>query len=60
MASLLLVLALEPFCQLFRSSIDQKQIGHSGLCADDIGVVLKTWNDLSVLFKIFSKAHASA
>eukprot|EP00973_Karenia_brevis_P020636 2833097-Karenia_brevis.AAC.1 len=51
---------MEPFCQLFRACIDQKQIGHTGLCADDIGVVLKTWHDLSALFRVFSKARSAA
>ena len=40
LASLLFVLAMEPFVQLFNTFIDSQQLDRTCLCADDVGVVL--------------------
>eukprot|EP00973_Karenia_brevis_P011142 1507863-Karenia_brevis.AAC.1 len=60
MASLLFVLAMDPFAQLFNSQIDALDLGLTCLCADDIGLALKSWHDLIHAYEIFQLADAAA
>eukprot|EP00973_Karenia_brevis_P009234 1253076-Karenia_brevis.AAC.1 len=60
LAALLFVIAMEPFCILFTRQLESLDLGRVRLCADDIGVVLKSWRSLVVLFHIFKLAEQCA
>ena len=60
LASLLFVVAMEPFVQLFNLQIDSLSIGVTCVCADDVGIALKSWRDLVKLYHIFALAQKAA
>eukprot|EP00973_Karenia_brevis_P048005 6661843-Karenia_brevis.AAC.1 len=60
LAALLFVIAIEPFCILFKAQIDDLDIGRVRLCADDIGVVLQNWTHLPILLHILQLAEDCA
>ena len=60
LASILFILAMEPFVQMFIKSIDSQGIGHTCLCADDIAIVLQSWRDLVKAYQVFALAAAAA
>ena len=60
LASLLFVLTMEPFVQLFNNFLDSQQLGRTCLCADDVGIVFKSWFDLVKVFKVFYLAERAA
>ena len=60
LASLLFVIAMEPFLILFKLSIEDAALGVIRACADDIAVTLKNMSSLVQLFDIFQIAEQVA
>ena len=60
LASLLFVLALEPFLCMFQRTIVNRDRGIVCACADDLACVLKNWIDLLGMYIIFYKAEIAA
>eukprot|EP00973_Karenia_brevis_P089527 12398192-Karenia_brevis.AAC.1 len=60
LAALLFVIAAEPFALLFKMQINDLHLGYVGLCADDVGAVLKSCNSLNILHEIFRFASELA
>eukprot|EP00973_Karenia_brevis_P063364 8807284-Karenia_brevis.AAC.1 len=58
LASVLFVLALEPFVCMLHSTIAGQ--GIIEVCADDIAVVLQSWIQLKDLYKVFQFAQSAA
>eukprot|EP00973_Karenia_brevis_P045328 6278287-Karenia_brevis.AAC.1 len=58
LASILFVLAVEPFCILLNSAVNNRGIVE--LCADDIAIVLQSWFDLPSVYKVFEYARRAA
>eukprot|EP00973_Karenia_brevis_P038639 5332368-Karenia_brevis.AAC.1 len=56
LAALLFVLAMDPFLIIFKNAVDNQAIGIVRACADDIAVVLRSFFDFPVIFKIFQLA----
>eukprot|EP00973_Karenia_brevis_P065645 9125462-Karenia_brevis.AAC.1 len=51
---------MEPFCVLFHNEIVSQSLGQIRLCADDIGMVLKSWHTLIAVHRIFICARLAA
>ena len=68
LASVLFVLAMEPFICLFQQLLcpqphDGFNLSNRGVvtvCADDIAIVLQKWSDLPAVFRIFELARRAA
>ena len=60
LASLLFVLAIDPFLCMFYNVVESQSIGVVRACADDIAIVLKTLDDLINVFQIFHEAEVCA
>ena len=60
LAALIFVLAMEPFCVVFNRQIVMQSLGQVHLCADDIGMVLKSWTYLIAAYAIFELAYKAA
>ena len=58
LASLLFVIAIEPFCIMLNSAVSNRGIVE--LCADDIAIVLQSWFDLPAVYKVFQLAGQAA
>ena len=58
LASVLFVLAIEPFCIMLNSAVNKRGIVE--LCADDIAIVLQSWFDLPSVHKVFEFARKAA
>eukprot|EP00973_Karenia_brevis_P032721 4517312-Karenia_brevis.AAC.1 len=56
LASPPIVIAMDPFVQVFAAEIDSLGIGVSCLCADEIGIALRSWRDLCKAFLMFALA----
>eukprot|EP00973_Karenia_brevis_P091104 12405859-Karenia_brevis.AAC.1 len=58
LASILFVLAMEPWCCMFNYTLNSKAIVE--LCADDIAIVFKNLRDMPVVHKLFELARRCA
>eukprot|EP00973_Karenia_brevis_P026880 3707055-Karenia_brevis.AAC.1 len=56
----LFVIGMEPFVRMFMARVEDPGLGIVRLCADDVGIVLKSWQSLTVVFHIFRAAEAAA
>eukprot|EP00973_Karenia_brevis_P034095 4703570-Karenia_brevis.AAC.1 len=57
-AALFFVLGMEPFVRMLEFKINNKVLGLSRLCADDIGCVLENIKHLEHLYTIFNWMEA--